>query len=245
MILVKNVINDLVGYKDLKIVQCNDYFNFSLESVLLPNFVKLNNKIKKIIDLGCGNAPISMILSTKTDAKIFGVELQKEIYDLAKKSIEINNLIDRIELLNMNIKDLMTVFSTDTIDLIVCNPPYFKINSTSILNKNDVKTIARHEVFIDLKDIIKISKILLKNNFSLCLVHRTERLIETIMLLKENNLEPKRIRLIYPKKDSESNMFLIDAVKNGKPGLKVLPPLVVHNSDGNYTKEVLKMFERN
>ena len=235
-------INDLVYFKDIKIVQNKDYFNFSLDSVLLPNFVEITRKTKKILDMCTGNAPIPLILSTKTDAKIYGVELQKEVYDLAKETIKINNLDNQIELINDNIKNLKKIFDTETFDIITCNPPYFKKKDDSIINDNKIKSIARHEIEIKLEDIILISKKLLKNGGSLSLVHRTDRLIEIIDTMKRNNIEPKRIRFIYPKENTESNLVLIDGRKNGKPGLKILPPLYVHNDDGSYTKEVLKMF---
>lgn len=240
---VENVINDLVGYDSLKIVQNSNYFNFSLESVMIPRFCVLKNNMK-IIDFCTGNAPIPMILSTLTDSNIIGVELQKEIYNLAVQSIKINNLEDRITLLNMNVLDIFNVYETDSFDLITCNPPYFRVNEFSNLNNNMIKSIARHEIEIKLEDICRISKKLLKNNGSLVLVHRTDRLSEIINMLLKYNLQPKRIRFLYPKELENSNLVLIDARKNGNIGLKVLPPLICHNMDGSYTKEVLDMFRR-
>lgn len=240
---VENVINDLVGYDNLKIVQNSNYFNFSLESVMIPRFCVLKNNMK-IIDFCTGNAPIPMILSTLTDSNIIGVELQKEIYNLAVQSIKINNLEDRITLLNMNVLDIFNVYETDSFDLITCNPPYFRVNEFSNLNNNMIKSIARHEIEIKLEDICRISKKLLKNNGSLVLVHRTDRLSEIINMLLKYNLQPKRIRFLYPKEQENSNLVLIDARKNGNIGLKVLPPLICHNMDGSYTKEVLDMFRR-
>lgn len=235
-------INDLVYFKDIKIVQNKDYFNFSLDSVLLPNFVEITRKTKKILDMCTGNAPIPLILSTKTDAKIYGVELQKEVYDLAKETIKINNLDNQIELINDNIKNLKKIFDTETFDIITCNPPYFKKKDDSIINENKVKSIARHEIEMELEDVMIISKALLKNEGSLVLVHRTDRLIEIIELMKKHNIEPKRMRLIYPKVNMESNLVLIEGRKNGKEGLKILPPLYIHNDDSSYTSEVLEMF---
>lgn len=240
---VENVINDLVGYDNLKIVQNSNYFNFSLESVMIPRFCVLKNNMK-IIDFCTGNAPIPMILSTLTDSNIIGVELQKEIYNLAVQSVKINNLEDRITLLNMNVLDIFNVYESDSFDLITCNPPYFRVNEFSNLNNNMIKSIARHEIEIKLEDICRISKKLLKNNGSLVLVHRTDRLSEIINMLLKYNLQPKRIRFLYPKELENSNLVLIDARKNGNIGLKVLPPLICHNMDGSYTKEVLDMFRR-
>ncbi len=239
----KNVINDLVGYDNLKIVQNNEYFNFSLESILIPRFCILKKEMK-IIDFCTGNAPIPLILSTLTDSEIIGVEVQKEIYALATESVKINGLEERISILNEDVKKLPDLFETDTFDLITCNPPYFKVNESSNLNDNYIKTVARHEVMLTLNDIFAVSRKLLKNNGSVVMVHRTDRLSEILTLMTNNNLQPKRIRFIYPKEGKESNLVLIDAKKNGKIGVKVLPPLYCHNDDGSYTSEVLKMFER-
>lgn len=210
---------------------------------MIPRFCVLKNNMK-IIDFCTGNAPIPMILSTLTDSNIIGVELQKEIYNLAVQSIKINNLEDRITLLNMNVLDIFNVYETDSFDLITCNPPYFRVNEFSNLNNNMIKSIARHKIEIKLEDICRISKKLLKNNGSLVLVHRTDRLSEIINMLLKYNLQPKRIRFLYPKELENSNLVLIDARKNGNVGLKVLPPLICHNMDGSYTKEVLDMFRR-
>lgn len=237
------VLNDLVGYKNLSIYQNPDWFSFSLDSVLLPNFVTLNKNIKVVMDLCCGNAPIPLILSTKTDAKIIGVEIQKDVYELAKESVSYNNLEDRIELLNIDIKNLKDLYNSDSIDVITCNPPYFKYSNNSNINDDIHKVIARHEKMITLEEIIDISHYLLKNNGCLAMVHRTDRLIEIISLFNKYGLEVKKLRFIYPKVNTESNLILIEGRKNGNTGLKVLPPLYVHTEDGNYREEVLKMFE--
>ncbi len=241
------IVNDLLNFNNLKIVQCNKYFNFSLDSVLLSDFVKINPTVKKIIDLGTGNAPILMILSTKVNknVELIGIEVQKEMYELAEKSLKINDLENRITLYNENIKNIFNIYDTDTFDIVVSNPPYFKYKPNSILNENIVKSIARHEIYITIDDIIRISKKLLKNKGSLFLVHRTDRFIEIITKLKSNNLEPKRVQFIYPKYNQMSNLFLIEAVKNGRSLLKVEKPLIIHDENGEYTNEVIKMFGGN
>lgn len=237
------VLNDLLGYHDLKIFQNTDWFSFSLDSVLLPNFVTINKNVRNILDLGCGNAPIPLILSTKTDAHIVGVEIQKDSYDMAVKSVKYNNLENQIELLNVDMKNLKSIYQGDSFDVITCNPPYFKYLKTSNLNDDEHKVIARHEKMITLEEVLSISKYLLKNNGVLAIVHRTERLVEIFNLFQKYGLEVKKVRLIYPKKNSESNMVLVEGRKNGNPGLKILPPLYVHEDDGNYTSEVTNMFE--
>lgn len=237
----EKVINDLVYYDSMKVVQNKNYFNFSLDSVLLPNFVEITPNTKMILDMCTGNAPIPLILSTKTNAKIIGVEIQKDIYDLAVESVKINKK-NNIELINDDVKNLSKRYNTDTFDIITCNPPYFKYEENSIINENDVKAIARHEILINLEDIILISKKLLKNGGSINIVHRTDRLIDIIELMKKNNIEPKRIQLVYPKENTNSNIVLIEGRKNGKTGLKILKPLIIHNEDGSYRDEIIKLF---
>ena len=233
--------NYLVGYKKLKIIQDTEMFNFSLDSVLLPNFITINENIKKILDIGTGNGPIPLILSTKTKAHITGFEIQKEVSKLAKESVKINNLQKQITIINDDIKN--NTYKTETFDIITCNPPYFEVKDKSKFNKNDYKTIARHEVNLDLEELLKISKKLLKNGGTLGLVHRPERLIDILINMRKYNIEPKRIRLVYPKNNKESNILLVEGKKNGKKGLKILPPLYSHNEDGTYTEEIQKYLE--
>ena len=237
------VTNYLLGYKDLKIVQDNEMFNFSLDSVLLPNFVTLNQKIDRILDIGCGNAPIPLILSTKTNAKITGVEIQKEVYDLALESVNINKKENQITIINKDINDYYKKIETDSFDVITCNPPFFKYIETSNINKNDYKTIARHEVKLNLSQLFNIAKKLLKNNGVIAIVHRPERFVEVVEEIKKNNIEPKRVQFVYPKKNMEANIMLIEGSKNGKPGLKILPPIYSHKDNGEYTEDVKKYFE--
>jgi len=238
-------INDLVGYDNLKIYQNDDWFKFSLESVLLPNFVSINPSTKSILDLCTGNAPIPLILSTRTNAHITGVEIQKDIYDLACKTIKINQLDNQIKIINDDISNIKDKYESDSFDIITVNPPYFKTSEESIKNQDLHKTIARHEYKITLEDIIKISRKLLKNNARLAMVHRTERFFEIIKVLEQNNLTPKKIQFIHPKANTPSNLFMVEAVKNGKDGATFLSPLYIHNEDGTYRDEILEIFKRN
>ena len=236
------ILNDLLDYNDMKIYQDDEYFNFSLDSVLLANFVSLRSRIKNVLDMGTGNAPIPLIMTTRTEAKIYGIELQKEIFDLAKESVSINKLDDKIELINDDIKNLRKYFEQGFFDVITCNPPYFKVSEDSNLNESEIKTNARHETKITLEDVISISRQMLDNNGIIAVVHRTDRLIEIIELMRKNNIEPKRIRFVYPKVGEESNLVLVEGRKNGNVGLKVLPPLIAHEKNGEYSKEVKEMF---
>ena len=173
------VVNDLLNYDNIKIVQNSDWFSFSLDSVLLANFVHVNNKMR-IMDFCCCNAPIPLILSTKTNSKITGVEIQKEVFSLAIKSVRLNNKEKQIEIINEDIKNLHNIYETDSFDLITCNPPYFKYKNSSNINNNNTKALARHELSLALEDVFKTAKKILKNNGKLVIVHRTERLIDII-----------------------------------------------------------------
>lgn len=235
------VVNQVLNYKDLKIVQDSDGFKFSLDSVLLSNFVSINLRFKKILDIGCGNGIISILLSQKTKAFITGVEIQNESYELAQKSVEINGLSDRISIINADIKELYKNIESDSFDVIVSNPPYFSVKDTSLKNLNGNKMQARHELSLNYKDVIIVAKKLLKNNGNLALVHRPDKLLDILDFMRANNIEPKKIRFVYPYKGKSANMLLIEGTKNGKTGLKVLDPLYVYEN-GSYTEEVSNYF---
>lgn len=218
------MLNDLLNY-DLKIYQNEDAFKFSIDSVLLAEFVNINFRTKNIIDFCSGNAPIPMILSTKFDKNIVGVEIQKNIYDLGVKSINYNN-IDNINFLNMDVKQLPSYFD-DKFDIITCNPPYFKYNKDSIINVNINKAIARHEIMITLEDIISVASKIINNSGSLYLVHRCDRLIEIINLLKKYKFGLRRLQFVYDNINSQSCFLLIEAKYNCKDDLKVMKPLYI------------------
>lgn len=237
-----DVVNYLLGYENIKIVQNTEMFNFSLDSVLLPNFVTLNKNINKILDIGCGNGVIPLILSTKTNAKIIGIEIQKEVAVLANKSIAINKLENQIQIINEDVNTWYKKIDNEEFDIITCNPPFFKINELSNVNDSIYKTIARHEIKLNLEQILIISRKLLKNNGILSMVHRPERLLDIIVEMRKNNIEPKKIQFIYPKEGMDANILLIEGRKNGKPGLKIMAPIYTHNENGTYTDQVTKFF---
>ena len=236
--------NKLLNF-DKVIYQDSDYFKMSLDSVLLANFVTINLKDKNILDIATGNAPIPMLLSYRTKAKIYGIELQKEIYSLGIKSIKENKMEDQIILINDDAKNYSNYFESDSFDVIVSNPPYFNTIDDRFINDNEVKSIARHEKYLNIEDVLRISKNLLKNGGRVSFVHRTERLMELLFLMKKYNIEPKKIRFVYPNKKKNSDLVLIEGTKNGKSGLKILNPLFVYEDDGSYTNEVYRMYGDN
>ena len=234
--------NNLLNYKDKCIFQDTDYFMMSLDSLLLSQFVTINLRDKKILDIATGNAPIPMLLTYRTKAHIYGVELQKEVHLLGRISVSENEMKNQITLIHDDAKNLPNIFDSDFFDVITCNPPYFKTKNSEFENNNDIKAIARHEKTLELEDIFRVSKYLLKNNGRLAIVHRTERLMEIIDVMKKYNFELKKIRFVYPNKNKNSDLVLIECVKNGKPCLKMLPPLFVYKEKKIYSDEVENMF---
>ena len=237
--------NSLLNFNKV-IYQDDDWFKLSMDSVLLANFVTINMGVKNIIDFACGNAPIPMLLTYRTNAMIYGVEYQKCIYELGVESIKENGLEDKIKLINGDVRNIRDIFNSEFFDIVTCNPPYFKKSDSSHLNDNEVKAIARHEITLNLEDVVKSASYVLKNRGVFAMVHRTERMIEIIEVMKKYRLEPTRIQFIYPKKGKNSDLFLIEGVKNGNVGLKMLSPIVLHE-EGNdeYTDEIKKLFGNN
>jgi len=237
------IINDLLEIDNLKIYQNDDWFKFSLESVLLPNFVTLNQRCKNILDLCTGNAPIPLILSTKTKANIVGIEIQKDVYELAEKSVKINKLENRIKIINDNLINLKEYYAGDHFDVVTVNPPYFPNINESLKNMDIHKSIARHEIYTNLDDIVKISSYLLKNGGYIALVHQTNRFFDVTDILKKYHFSINKVQFIYPKENKDSNLFMIEAIKSGNSGVKFLKPLYVHNEDGSYKKEIMDIFK--
>lgn len=240
--LIENERIDDLEYKGLKIIQDKEGFCFGIDSILLTDFAKEIKPNSQVIDLGTGTGIIGILLSAKINpSKIIGVEIQEQVYEMAKKSVQLNNLQDKIKIINSNIKELQDKLQMKTFDAVVTNPPYKKIG-TGITNKNDKKLISRHEIMATLEDFIKISNELLKDKGSLYMVHRPDRLADIIELLRKYKLEPKKIRLVHPKQGKQSNLILIKATKNAKQFLKIEPPLYVYKENGEYTDEILKIY---
>lgn len=235
---------DDLEYKNLKIVQDKDGFCFGIDSVLLSDFAKEIRSKSIVLDLGTGNGVLGILLCGKTNlSKIYGVEIQEDIANIAQKSINLNQLNNRFEIINDNIKNLNSYFKNDSIDSIISNPPYKKDNS-GLKNESQKKLIARHEITANLEDFISVSSKLLKSNGSLYMVHRPERLADLFYLLKKYKLEPKKLRFVQSFTNSKPKFFLIKATKNANSFLNVEQPLIIYNSDGNYTDEILKIYNK-
>ncbi|KGR89173.1 hypothetical protein CD30_17550 [Ureibacillus massiliensis 4400831 = CIP 108448 = CCUG 49529] len=236
---------DYLLAEDLRIIQSPSVFSFSLDAVLLSRFVSIPYQKGQIVDLCSGNGVIPLFLSARTKAKIIGVELQERLYDMAVRSVQYNNLEEQIRLINGDVKEIPSLLGVEKYDAVTCNPPYFSINELSEKNVSEHFAIARHEIHLTLNEAIEASSRLLKQGGKAAFVHRPNRLLDIVTAMRENRLEPKRIQFVYPKRGKEANTLLIEAIKDGKPDLKVLPPLYVYDDNNQYTAEVSEMLYGN
>ena len=230
--------------KDMKIIQRVDHFAFSLDSLLVSEFASITKYTNKIVDLGTGNGVIPLFLSKKTKAKITGIEIQEISSDLAKRNVQLNNLEDQISIINDDMKNWRKYFRNNSIDMVISNPPFFKFDGNEKqLNDLTQLTLARHEISITLEEIIQTASNLLKDKGHFALVHRVDRFMDIIENMKKDDIEPKKIQFCHTKINKEGKILLVEGIKYGKPGLRILPPLIAHDNDGQYSAEVLEMFK--
>ena len=194
--------------------------------------------------MGTGTGIIATLLCGKTNLKkVIGVEVQEEVYDMAKRSIILNNLENKFEIINENILNLEKIYKENTFDVITTNPPYKKID-TGILNENKKKIVSRHEITASLEDFLKVSKRLLKDKGELYMVHRPERLVDLLSIMRKYKIEPKKIRFVYSNVHAVSKLVLVQGVKNARPFLKLEENLYIYDEKGIYTDEILKIYNR-
>ena len=212
--------NDLFDYKNRYIFQDTEFFKFSLDSILLAEFIRPLKDNIKILDMCAGNMAIPLILSTYTNNKIVGFEIQKEVYNLANESILYNKLESQLKIINDDIKNISKYFNRESFDLMLCNPPYFKVNCAHI-NKQQELSYARHELAVTLEDLFIIASKFLKNKGKFYMVHRADRLDEIINLGYKYNVYVKCVQLISTKKGENPRIVLIKCSKNSKPNIKI------------------------
>ncbi|MBR4723257.1 MAG: methyltransferase [Clostridia bacterium] len=227
----------------LSLIQKKSGFRFGIDAVLLADFAK-DIASKKTLDLCTGSAVIPILLSAKSKAKeIFGLEIQKSVFDTAVRSVLLNNLENRIFLTLGDLKNAAEIYGKRKFDLITCNPPYIEVGR-GIQNPENEKVIARHEILCTLEDVLRVSRRLLKHKGQLVIVHKPTRLADIIYDMRTNDLEPKRIRFIHKSLKSEPSLVLIDAVFKGGTELRIMPPLYLYNDDGSETAELGEVYGR-
>ena len=226
---------------DIQIIQSPSVFSFSLDAVMLANFPAIPKK-GKIVDLCAGNGAVGLFVSRKTNAHIYQVELQEKLADMAQRSIQLNKLEEQMTVYPIDLKDSLIKIKGDSVDLLLCNPPYFKNLETGIKNPNPHLAIARHEIQTNLDEVVSMSSRLLKTNGRLAMVHRPDRFLDIIEAMRNNRIAPKKIQFIYPKAGKEANILLIEGIKDGKTdGFKVAPPIITYDENGDYNPETRKM----
>ena len=235
---------DDLEFKGLKIIQNVNGFCFGIDSVLLSDFVKNIKDNCTVLDLGTGTGIIPILLCGKTNLKeVIGVEVQEEVANMAKRSSMLNNLENRFKVLNDNILNLGKYYKNQTFDVITTNPPY-KEKDTGVINEDKRKLISRNEITASLEDFIKVAKDLLKDKGEFYMVHRPDRLVDILSLLRNYKLEPKEIRFVYSNKDKPPKLILIKAIKNANKFLKVDNNLYIYDDNGNYTDEILEIYHK-
>lgn len=233
-------IHDL-GFLDLKIIQKNHGFKFGVDSILLTDYAKHIKKNSIVMDIGTGTGIIAILLAAKTSLKkIYAVEIQPELADMARRSVILNHLDDKVEIINANIKDICNYVNKNSVDVIVSNPPYKKVDA-GLKNTEKIKLISRHEVECNFEDIARESKKLLKDNGTIYVIHRPERIADVICTFRKYKLEPKKIRFVQSRVNEAPKMFLIKAVKGAGEFIKVEKPLVIYENS-EYTEELKKIY---
>lgn len=220
--------------KNLILYYDDNYFKITTDNLALANFIKIKSKDKLLVEFGSGLLSIPLLLSTRTDIEMVGIEKDSIACKLSSMSIKDNNLEDKIKVVNDDIKNIDKYFAINSIDIIVCNPPYFLLDNESIISDKEYLKMARHEGDMTISDVARLSKIYLRDGGSLFLVSRIDRLFEVRDALIENKLAIKEIQFIYHDLDSTSKLVLIEARKSGKEhGLKVLKPIILEEGDVN------------
>ena len=227
----------------LCLIQDPDKFCFGIDAVLLSNFVKVK-KNGHVVDLCTGSGIVPILLSAKTGAKkITGIEIQSDIADMARRSVSYNKLDEKIDIINDDISNALKYINNCSVDSVCVNPPYMK-DTTAIKNPDLPMAIARHELLTDLETVINIASKLLKESGKFFMVHRPSRLSEIFASMRQNRIEPKRLRFIHPYIESKANLVLIEGAKGSGVWMDVEPPLVVYKDKNVYTDEVLKIYGR-
>ncbi len=239
MMVAMESIHNLLGYDGLKIIQSDEQQRFSIDALLLADFVSVPPKSKKIIELGCGNGPILLFLTLKTKVPLVGVELQSELCDLAIRSVALNHLEDQITIVN---QDYKTLVEENSADVVISNPPYYPYTAKSRVSTNPLLIGARHEIHATLEDTIHKASQILVNQGLLYMIHRSSRLEEIIRLANEYRLKVRKLRFVYTKRNAPSPLVLIEAQKTSHQALEVLEPLFIYDESGDYCSEAKNLF---
>lgn len=245
IILKENEKIEDLQIKNLKIIQNKKGFCFGIDSVLLSDFAKNIKKDAMVLDLGTGTGIIPILLCGKTNLKkAIGIEIQPEVAEMAMRSIKLNELQNKFEIINDSILNLKKYFQKEQFDVVVTNPPYKKMG-TGVINENEKKMISRHEVTATLDDFISVGKDMLKDKGELYMVHRPERMVDILYTMRKYKIEPKEMRMVFSKNGKEPKLVLIKGIKNANSFLTIKPNLYIYDDNGNYTEEIKLIYNKN
>ena len=239
-------INDWERVDDLHrngyvIIQDPKRFCFGIDAVILSGFAEVK-KGENVMDLCTGTGIIPILLEAKTEGSHFtGLEIQEESVEMARRSVRLNGLEDKVTIDFGDVKNTEALYRASSFDVVTVNPPYMN-EGGGLKNGYSPKTIARHEVLCSLEDVVDAAARLLVTQGRLYMVHRPHRLTDIMVTLRNHRLEPKRLRFVHSYADREPVMVLVEAVSNGKPMVKVMPPLIIYKEDGKYTGEIMKIY---
>jgi len=241
--LFQNERLDDLQYKGLQLIQKKGGFCFGVDAVLLSHFAQVA-KNSAVIDLGTGTGIVAILLAAKKEPrKVTGLEIQAEMAEMAARSVKLNELEGKVEIVQGDIKEAVKLFGASSFDAVVSNPPYMG-QGGGLLNPADTKAISRHEILCTLDDVVLSAAKLLRPGGKFFMVHRPQRLADIICLMRDHAIEPKLLRLIHPSPGKKPNLLLISGTRNGKPELKVQEPLYIYNSEGNYSREINEIYDR-
>ncbi|MBC2578099.1 tRNA1(Val) (adenine(37)-N6)-methyltransferase [Peptostreptococcus russellii] len=238
--LLENERIDDLQFNGLKIIQNPEWFCFGIDAVLLSNFVKLKRN-SKVVDLGTGTGIIPILLAGKSSAKeIYGVEIQEDVAEMASRSVKLNKLEDRVNIINEDLNNISEFLEKNTFDIVTSNPPYMHANG--VINESDKKAISRHEIKCDIEDVIRVASELLKPNGRFFMVNRPLRLVDMMYYGRKYRLEAKYIRFVHSKVAKAPKLVLVEYVKCAKAEVKIMEPLYIYNDDNSYTEEILSIY---
>jgi len=230
----------LIG--NLKIIQNESEFCFSLDAILLAHFATVKQGAS-VVDLGTGTGVIALLLTTRGASHVTGLEFSQSMAKMATRSVMLNRLEDKVEIIQGDLCKVKELLPAGEYDLVVSNPPYRPVGG-GLISPNDRVAMAKHEVTATLQDVINAGKHLVKTRGRFAMVHLPERMSEILVSMSQAGLEPKRLQLVYSAMDKKPKMLLIEGIRAGKPGLEVLPPLCVYKPDGSYSDEIQKYYKK-
>lgn len=242
--LDKNERIDIIPGSSLKLIQDKTKFCYGIDAILLSSFARVRKR-DRLVDLGTGTGIVALRSYARYGPReVYGIEIQEDMARMASRSVDLNDLGDRVQILNMDLKDLSKEFGRDSVDVITCNPPYMK-EGAGLINPNESVSIARHEIYCNLEDIILEASLVLKGEKGrLYLIHRPNRLVDILYLGRKYRLEPKRLAFVHPREGKAPNLVLVEMVKYGQEELVLEDPINVYNEDGSYTEEIHRIYDR-